>query len=139
HAMFFDLSFQPVNQNVVATLSRVDELKTFIWIRRWISSQVMRNRARIAVVPITDPRQSFARIQIDSVCPTPQFLWGQVHISTQLVSRLLEFVGRNNCRRQQFRCHFSRFLGSKTESKSKGVIDGDTSPCRRAGEQKVSS
>ena len=57
HAVLFDFRIEPVHQDIIATLSGVDEFKAFVGVSAIgiEGSQMVGDRARVPVVPVGNP------------------------------------------------------------------------------------
>src|SRR5262249_39985179 len=57
YSHFFDASGNSIDQQVLSTLSRVDELESLVRVVRWVRRHMVRNGAGVAIVPVGDPGQ----------------------------------------------------------------------------------
>src|SRR5262249_1391558 len=75
-----DIGRKAINQNVIAALRGIDELKGLPWSRRRVGPEMMGDWTGIPVVPVFDPCERFSGSQVLSMRSSPKLCGGQVHI-----------------------------------------------------------
>jgi hypothetical protein len=82
-AALLDLGRQAVDQDVGAALRGIDELEALARIGRRIGGEMVRDRHRVAVVPILDPGQRLAALEVLRVGAATELGGGEEDIVTQ--------------------------------------------------------
>ena len=84
-AALLDPGLEPVDHHVLAALGRVDELKPLVGIWGRVGGEVMGDRARVAIVPVGDPRERLVLVEIDGMRPAAKFLGREVDVPAQIL------------------------------------------------------